>query len=613
VALLLVKVSDGSYSILSSSAVNCEAPAKRISGTISGSLLLDKNTEYMFIFSSSNDDGTLVAPCSRAYEHREPLAYNISVYTYEADWNCSEYSTCDAGIMWRKCNDLNHIATDKTEFASCFEFADQTINLGFDDYYTMDTFYCYGSGFPFYTVTTNTRSRLYPTGWNIPNWTRASPYSSGYLYDMITLSTEKYYADANTVNPVSLKMWYIPRKYWLPSYNVSGTGLINCNETNQGRLPETWYNGINSTFFISRNFTALTPYMGLSYRDVKCDSTELQGTTDDLTAYFTNITGRPYGCPTAPVFGGYEDYYTANGCPTAPPSGLITQIIDLTANTSKSIVECDPVISPQCPAENSITAYSFDDDSSYREYAIENMLINHTYEIRFAMNPINGLDDLYPYCIYIDDVNIVFRSSAPSCNINNCFDDYNDDGVPDYSYVVTTPVSGGCKINVQEMYPSCVPSTIRQEIEDIVAGTADNNYTCFPDDTMAIYDAATNDWDFIENNAICIAEREAREVEAGSSSVQTGTAMVVAVGNLFATPAFLAIIIAGLVSALIIRYTNAWQFGVITFLGILGVLSFLPVLPQGGTLFPAWFWVILLVLSGAIYAAFFGKTTTGGG
>jgi hypothetical protein len=589
--------------------------------TFSGSLNLGINNQnklYYFIveeyfYSSTNATGF---PCWIDVRMEDP-AFNISIYTYRANYQCTEISGCQDGTKALLCIDPLHIAPNETFYdpTGCFEFANQSINLGFDDFYTMDTFYCQNV----FTLgilcepTAQKRSRLYPTGWQIPNRTVVSPvYGTGYLYDMITLTNEKNFPDNTQPNGLSLKMWYTPRKNWLPTFNGTGYDDIKCNTTNEGRLPSLWYNNIDSAFFISHNFTALSPYMGLSYRVVRCEDAMLQGTSAPLCGYIN------YGC-NASFFGtllGSEDYYTYDGCPYPTnqklPARMTTQIVDLTANTSKTITLGDNT-NPSIP----IQSYDFAKDKSYRssdymEHEINNMDINHTYEIRFALAPVSDLDDLSPYCVYLDDVNIIFREHAPSCNLKKCFADYDNNGIPDYSYEEDIETAGGCTPIITPMASNCVPAGIAQDVTDITTGTSDKNYTCLSGDTMASYDSVKG-WTFIGNSSVCAAERQAQEIASGSTAVQTGTAMVTAVSNLFSTPAFLAIIIAGLVSALIIRYTNAWQFGVLTFLGILGVLSFIPVLPQGATLFPAWFWVILLVLSGAIYAAFFGKTTTGGG
>lgn len=503
--LFLVNVEDESYITIYSDSVDCSG-GSAISGDISGSLTLSSDTEFMFIAISRNDDQGLVAPCARSYSHREPLDFNISVYVYEPDWNCSAWSTCVDGEQVRTCNDLNGLATPKSESQACFEFANETINIGFDDYYTMDTFFC-RNDFAFIgcTPAAYTRDRLYPSGWNIPNWTVTSAFdgTTAYLYDMITLTNEKYYPDSSSENDLSLKMWYTPRKNFLPKFNETGINYVTCNATTEGRLPELWYDDVNETFFIAHNFTALSNYMGLSYRLAKCDGTVQHGTSELGCSYVD------FGCNASflGTFLGSVDYYTNDGCDiTYPPARITTQIRDLTDNSTITI------------AENDITALDFAQDQSilssdYREYEITNMNISHEYEIRFAMNPTNGLDDILSYCVYIDDVNIVFREEAPSCDSEGCSPsaDYDGDGTYDYTFIRNIPVAGGCKVEVIEMYPACVPSSIYDEVKSILDDTDDtdeDNSVCLTDGTLATYDNAYKLWEYVADSPICEAEEE---------------------------------------------------------------------------------------------------------
>jgi hypothetical protein len=579
-----------------------------IDSTFSGQINLginNQNKNYYLIveeYFNYSLNSTFLLPCTRTILFTEP-AFNISVYTYRANYVCSELSECNAGTRTQTCTDPAHIAPDEINYVPCFEFANQSINLGFDDYYTMDTFFC-TNYILFCNPTSEKRQRLYPTGWNIPNRTVTSIISgTGYLYDMITLTDEKYFPDSDANYDLSLKMWYTPKKNYLPKFNETGTDTVNCNATTEGRLPEVWYSNVDSAFFISHNFTALSPYMGLTFRVARCDDIPQQGSSA------IGCGGVNFGC-NASFFGtfwGAVDFYTHDGCPAYnPPASLITQIVDLTSNTSKAISE----------SNSDIKAYDFAQNEDYlspdyREYRIDNMNINHTYEIRFAINPNNGLDDITPYCLYLDDVNIAFREHAANCDIHECFTDYDNNGIPDYSYVDTVAISGGCKPIITPMAPNCVPSSKAAEVIAIKAGTAGKNYTCLPGAIMAMYDPAKDDWSFVTNSSVCVAEEAAANASTGVIDALTPFAEELQASGLgffviFLSPIFWGFIIAVAIGAFVGYKSKIAEIGIITILGILIIEA----MPQFG-IFPPWFIIIFIVIAGFIAVDYLKRKFTG--
>jgi hypothetical protein len=615
----LYDTSSDSLQVLDSYSQDCGSNSTN-SQTFSGTLNLGINNQnklYYFIveeflYAATNGTGF---GCDVGISMEEP-ASDISIYTYRGNYQCSETSGCHDGTKTLFCTDLNNIAPNETFYdpTGCFEFANQSINLGFDNFYTMDTFYCqnvFSFGF-LCEPTALKRDRLYPTGWNIPNRTvTSSVYGTAYLYDMITLTNEKNFPDSTQPNGLSLKMWYTPRKSWLPTFNGTGSDDIKCNATNEGRLPSLWYNNIDSAFFISHNFTALSPYMGLSYRVVRCEDAMLQGTSAPLCGYIN------YGC-NASLFGkplGSEDYYTYDGCQYPSnqklPSRMVTQIVDLTSNTSKSITLGDNT-NPSIP----INSYDFAVDKSYRspdymEHEINNMNINHTYEVRFALSPVSDLNDLSPYCLYLDDVNIIFREQAPPCNVRKCFTDYDNNGIPDYSFEEDIESAGGCTPIITPMSLNCVPSSKAAEVIAIKAGTAGKNYTCLPGSVMAMYDTAKDYWSFATNSSVCVAEEAAANASTGVIDALAPFAEGLQASGLgffliFLSPIFWGFIIAIGIGAYVGYKSKIAEIGVITILGILIIEA----MPQFG-IFPPWFIIIFIVIAGFIAVDYLKRKFTG--
>ncbi len=263
-----------------------------------------------------------------------------------------------------------------------------------------------------------------------------------------------------------------------------------------------------------------------------------------------------------------------------------------------------------------------------REYGIDSLQPNETYTIGFGIIPPYGQVDADCYCIYIDDVNIDIRTQPLIC-ASEC--------------IGTTRIQRFCKEYVGDVCVICeqksiVNSPLCIADEDVIEKVETCEDWCGCD----LYDSGHADyytkfvgtiiegcnitlegtekcclWTEVENSEFCVGycteleeQEEAEEtmftpvvnetewIESGMPSWALG----------FLTPVFIAIIIALGFTALVSgkigeRFKTGlpWQFALIVFLTILGVMS----LPQVG-LFPWWLLLILIIISGAILVKFGG-------
>lgn len=290
--LFLVDIEDESSVTLYSYTHDCQSGPHAVTGTQSDDLILDEDTEYMFVFASYNDDNGAASGCPVEYYHREPLEFNISVYVYEPVWNCTAWSTCEDSEQWRVCTDANGVALPQTEFQTCALTVLENATLGFEEYYSDFALKC-------------TPTWLIYCGWEISNVTRDTPvgwtvfeYDGGYTglqRDFLRMTSEW-----STEGSRSLKMWYIPPKMGEPITNET------CGNSTQGYVPVITQDVSNSTFSISYNVTFPAENMMLSF-DVKgCPDQVIQH--DSLTTIF-GIELCPQAC------------YAGN-CTTTPESSF---------------------------------------------------------------------------------------------------------------------------------------------------------------------------------------------------------------------------------------------------------------------------------------------------
>lgn len=567
------------------------------SASQSGTLPLPKDKEYLWIVTwEINLGGAGSAWTATSIQPN----LNMSIYTYHPDFVCGAYSDCINGNQWRNCVDANHIAGDEIQTQSCFEFPTQQTYLGFDTFDTVNVWYCsQGSLIPSNCPRLPIlRQRKVPSDWTRGGYYATDTLSSltGWIEDYVDVSESVYYPPDSGSIETSLKMWYLPRKTFLPvfveNYTGSGYDRVICNETTLGQMGTVYRDDINSSFWVARNITAISPYMTLSYRVRNCDSVETQTTGGFACWEACLLTGT---CTQAGVCNSTGiDQYSWNGCPEVPKSTIGVRLRDISSGSY-------PVYYSQAVSTDTFNL-------GYYEDAINNMNLSHIYELTFAVPPNGGVEDQNAYCVYVDDVNINFRNEPVSCTASGCdpTQDYNNDGVKDYTYITATPrTADSCNIQVSEFDPRCVPAGLVADAQALKDCT--KNYTC-DGSTLVVKDCVTDTYSYTINNSYCTSQSHLVD----STQPMTGDVIISSVASMFTIPAVIALLMSILISAIITGKVST-MFGQQTLsgghgAGVIFVMSFISILTAFTVagLFPLWLYIVLAVIAGAISAKLLG-------
>jgi len=575
------------------------------SGT--GTLTLLRNRDYMLFLKHSCEasSGTFGFAVSANYSK-----FNISINAYVPNLNCTAWSNCTNNQQTRYCEDLNHIISPFIDQQTCFAFAANTIFTGFDSGTAANVFYCAES---YYNIITGLcarvpqlKARSVPNGWyrngaiKTDNISAGGTGYTGWVEDYVDVDLTDNYAPDSSPNEGALKLWFIPRKLFLPIYDTT-TGRVVCNSTTEGQVGGVW-SYINNTFWVSHNVTALSPYMSMSYRAKKCGQTERATTAWLGCTLGCELAGNcansglcsngtaPAGFPSS-FFG--DDYYTGSGCPDIPPPSYIAvRIRDLSANISD----------PQ-NYQKQVTAANW--ELGYQEDNINNMNIGHDYEISFSAYPQNGITQTEANCILVDDVNINFRDVPVQC-VSGCYanSDYNSDGINDYTYIQASPLSSGsCTIQVIPLDYRCVPASLTNDIINLKNGVI--NYTC-DGTTMLTWNRETATPTYTLNSPYCIEQSGTTD----PLDPMAGSDIVTGFATMFTIPAVIGLIMALLISALITGKTAKYTEtiggghggGVVFLMSFIAILTALTI----SGFFPLWLYIVLIVIAGGITAKVLG-------
>ena len=566
------------------------------SSSLSGTLPLAKDRLYVWIITFGIAGG--VPPAWTATTIQPNLT--MSIYTYHPDFVCGAYSDCINGSQWRNCVDNNHIAGDEIQTQSCFEFPTQQTYLGFDTFDTVNVWYCsQGSLIPSNCPRLPIlRQRKVPSDWTRGGYFATDTLSglSGWIEDYVDVSESFYYPPDSGSIETSLKMWYLPRKTFLPvfveNYTGSGYDRVICNETTLGQMGTVYRDDINSSFWVARNITAVSPYMTLSYRVRNCDSVETQTTGGFACWEACILTGT---CTDAGVCNSTGiDQYSWNGCPEVPKSTIGVRLRDISSGSY-------PVYYSQAVSTDNFNL-------GYYEDAINNMNLSHIYELTFAVPPNGGVEDQSAYCVYVDDVNINFRNEPIACTASGCdpTQDYNNDGVKDYTYITATPrTADSCNIQVSEFDPRCVPANLVADAQALKDCT--KNYTC-DGSTLVVKDCTTDTYSYTINNSYCAEQSE----HPDSTQPMTGEVIISSIATMFTIPAVIALLMSILISAIITGKVST-MFGQQTLSGgegagtifIASFIAFLTAFTVAG-LFPIWLYIVLALIAGVIASKLIG-------
>ena len=558
-------------------------------------LQLNRDTEYwIFIEQAIVGTGYFGDTCTDRYYGN---SWNMSIWAYEPNLQCTAWGACTGGYQYRQCTDLNGILAPYVDQQLCTGIQPSVnVTLGFDTYTNTKVFYCSQVGISC-GRSVEQRDRKVPTG-----WTRGGTYvtdsvtnETGWIEDYLDMSETEgfYYLQDTGTTETSLKMWYNPRKIYLPVWD-SSTNTVVCNETTTGVFGSI-YNDINASFWIARNITATTPYMSLSYRVRNC--------ANDASSPETQTTGG-FGCFAECTLLGtcYDigvcnstgiDLYTWNGCPEVPKSTIGIRLRDITSSTY-------PVYYSQ-----TVTSPNF--ELGYREDRINGLNLNHTYELTLAVPPQNGVEDVNSYCVYIDDVKINFRQTALVCS-SECdpTKDYNGDGIKDYTYIEATVMGAdSCTIKEIEFDPRCVPAKLVADAQAMKDCT--KNSTCDVE-TLVTIDCATQTYSYVTNSSYCIEEGK----KIDSTQPMTGDVIINSVAIMFTIPAVIALLMSILISAIITGKVST-MFGQQTLSGgegagtifIASFIAFLTAFTVAG-LFPIWLYIVLALIAGVIASKLIG-------
>lgn len=351
----------------------------------------------------------------------------------------------------------------------------------------------------------------------------------------------------------SLQMWYIP-----PMWAYQYPGSI-CNWSNSGKIPQI-YKGLNDSFFVEFNVTFPSTYMTIDYDVKRC--------AYPVTQYDGWCGKQCYG-------------YNGN-CSEDAVRGEYVSI--LTNPTTGEII------------------YEFYDEADlswgtkHIDLSYSNITTGETYNLAFAVYP-RHLTDAYGHCIYLDNVRLSIREADLSCDANFCVE------VDLYKPKILNQT---CVYEIEYNSPECLSE------ENRILAEQYSDYCV--DESLFSYNNDTNEWEETINATYCI---ELQEKNSITEPIPVLTEYVQSVFEpifgsnwvlfaFFLTPLFISLAISLIVSFYIIDKAkiNSGEgiIFVVTFLSLLGSFSLVG-------LFPAWFTLILIIISGGILAyQIFGKT-----
>jgi len=209
--------------------------------------------------------------------------YIISIWAYEPDWECSEWSECDAesGYKQRNCTDKNGKVADKIETEICSIPSLFSKKIGFEEGTFKDFFLCY----PNY----NCVDELQTITQEIPeNWTLSGSIGTSYGYVTAYLEnyaylTNQYYSNGTR----SLLMQYIPPKPHEPIFDNSS--YVVCGNKTIGAYPLLSH-PYNKTLFLETNITFPSENPEIRLDIKRCPQIVAQYDTTDRGVNFFGFT-----------------------------------------------------------------------------------------------------------------------------------------------------------------------------------------------------------------------------------------------------------------------------------------------------------------------------------
>jgi hypothetical protein len=533
------------------------------------SLTLNANRLYwLFIGTQSRMTKTDISTCSITYNS---TIYNVSVYAYEPDWSCTDWSVCEQNIQFRTCTDLNGIIGDKAEYRDCgIPLPVFSALLGFEQYNEQTVYICGKTfwGVPICADNLQTQSNKFPKNWTISG---SKETDSGiYRQNYITMTPDAGAKEGS----LSLKMWYYPPKIEDPVIPAGGgENDTVCGNQTQGQFPYV-STGYNKTLFIYSNISFPSQYMDLRWYVRKCSTPVRQ--------YVYGVRGLPYDCY-------YKYYNTENNYSLEPEGRYGLRLTD--ANTGAKIVDYYEVLTTSEWQERVLDLSS------------KGIIVNHNYTISLAVNPENELDSSH-HCLYFDNFRATQRLAPFEC-ASRC------DGF-DYLQVVTTDPCTFARI---PMYKDCIPTNVseeRESFEPFCIGT-----------TRYIYNKILGEYENFPNNDICEQEiedaKKKTDQEANltginpliksilnASGISESTVLDTGFGFILST-IFLVLIINIIIGAYLGYKMKHWEAMAISIIGLMLIECIPPF-----SIFPMWFAIIFGVFLALFLAEFIERRYKGG-
>ncbi len=353
-----------------------------------------------------------------------------------------------------------------------------------------------------------------------------------------------------TVGGRSLKMWVIP-----PGL-VYDSGLGYCNWSNKNIIPQI-IKPTNESLFVEANISFPSPFMTIDYDIKRCPDPEVK---------FDGWCGKEcYG-------------YTGNCSGDDLKGNYYNALID---SSTFEIVYQFYDIAPESW------------ETRHIDISEAGIQVGSTYNLVYAVLPEHEHDP-YGYCIYIDNVRISVRSAELDCEENYCV------GVDLYkTRLINESV---CVFEIEYTSPSCLPLELQ--------AAAEAKEDVCVEDTLYTYNNQTDQWESIPNATICLDQLEETTIYDPLGVVEPLRAIVEPMGLgfivFFFAPIFIALIIAIIGAFYVVNELAFDKQGsgivfLITFLAILGVESLIG-------LFPIWFVIMLIVISGLGTAIMLNRT-----
>lgn len=484
-----------------------------------------------------------------AINHPTPDA-NISVMVYEPNWVCTDWSECENDYQSRTCVDPLGVASDKIESRSCLPDVSESIFLGFENSYSSgdSIMKCIRGWFCSWNV--QNISTEYPTNWNVGN-----------TYNRYLLTMTGEWASEGSR---SLKMWGLPAYMQIPTENMNET----CYNSTTIDSPSV-YGEITNTSIINQTWTSL---------NITFPSTYMQIRYDHKVCTKPAYKSDNYWCKGID-YNESDICYAKNGFCNATLSGRYC-ITLFDSDTLETVIR-------HCGYS------SLEEGRNIIDVSEIGINVSHNYTLLFIIAP-EDPTSTESNCMYFDNVYLEYLNSELTCQeepycINKT------------RYIPTLYNGSYCIYTLEQNHESCFDSSISSSVSN-------KEDFCDPDtNDFYQWNNITNEWEITENATSCqVGANDTSSIPTGleNASLWLNTIGLGGFSGVLSF-SFISIILSIIIPFIIIKYGKIEKDAGAVFLVI-----FIVCLAGFTTigLFPFWFAVALIIISGFILA----KTILGG-